>query len=316
MSGVIFAIATATTPAEADPTLWARVAVAMPMMVAWLWSTSLVSGVRPRWVVWPLTLIFSVLFVLHLAGVPLNPPVVRVEATTLPWGETISVPVQAPPGWSYGLVFGLVYLIDAFALWCGFTVWKRDRVAGALLLLAGLGILLTLSAQFPKGYGKLLSVPYFGVMAHLLWVAVIALVIARRHRQTRDALTASEQRLRGIFDQTFQFTGLMKTDGTMIASNRTSLEFAQVREDEVIGKPAWETPWWVHSPELQSRLRQAVRAAAAGETVRFEATHARPDGRLAHFDFSLKPVRNAAGKVTLLISEGRDITERKREAEQ
>jgi signal transduction histidine kinase/CheY-like chemotaxis protein len=63
-------------------------------------------------------------------------------------------------------------------------------------------------------------------------------------------------------------------------------------------------------------LREAVRAAAGGETVRFEATHRRPDGRLAHIDFSLKPVRNAAGEVTLLISEGRDITDRKREDEQ
>src|SRR5262249_58680095 len=144
-------------------------------------------------------------------------------------------------------------------------------------LLAAGGILLILVMQFLKGYGKLLSVPYFGVLGHILWVAVIALLIARRHRQTRDELAASEQRLRGIFDQTFQFVGLMTTDGTLIASNRTSLEFAQVREDGVIGKPAWETPWWVHSPELQSRLRQAVRSAAAGETVRFEATHGRTD---------------------------------------
>ncbi len=315
-SGVIFAIARAVTPAEADRALWARVAVGMPMMVAWLWSVSLVSGVRPRWFVWPVTLIFSILFIAHLLGVPLNPPVIRVEASTLPWGETISIPVQATPGWWYVPIFGLVFSVDGFGLWCGFQVWKRDRVAGSLLLLAAGGIVLILFVQFLKGYGRLLSVPYFGVLGHVLWVAVVALVIARRHRQTRDQLAASEQRLRGIFDQTFQFVGLLTTDGKLIASNRTSLEFAQIREDEVIGRPAWETPWWTHSPELQSRLRQAVRAAAAGETIRFEATHPRLDGRLAHIDFSLKPVRNSAGDVTLLISEGRDISDRKREDEQ
>jgi PAS domain S-box-containing protein len=315
-SGVIFAIARAATVAEADRAIWARVAIGMPMMVGWLWSVSLVSGVRPRWFVWPVTIIFSILFVEHLVGVPLNPEVIGVEATTLPWGETIWVPIQGPPGWWYGPIFGLAFSIDAFALWCGTRVWKRDRVAGALLLLAAGAILLILAMQFVKGYGRLLSVPYFGVLGHIVWVAVVALLIARRHRQTRDALAASEQRLRGIFDQTLQFMGLMTTDGTLIASNRTSLEFAQIREDKVIGKPAWETPWWAHSPELQGRLREAVCAAAAGETVRFEATHLRPDGRLAHIDFSLKPVRNAAGGVTLLISEGRDITDRKREDEQ
>src|SRR5262245_9542618 len=204
MSGAIFAIAHAATVAEADRAIWARVAIGMPMMVGWLWSVSLVSGVRPRWFVWPVTIIFSILFVEHLVGVPLNPTVIGVEATTLPWGETIWVPMQGPPGWWYGPIFGLAFSIDAFALWCGRRVWKRDRVAGALLVLAAGAILLILAMQFVKGYGRLLSVPYFGVLGHVVWVAVIALLIDRRHRQTRDELAAREQSLRGIFEQTLQ----------------------------------------------------------------------------------------------------------------
>jgi len=54
-----------------------------------------------------------------------------------------------------------------------------------------------------------------------------------------------------------------------------------------------------------------VREAAEGQVVRFEATHCRPDGKLAHIDFSLKPVRDEHREITLLISEGRDVTERK-----
>jgi hypothetical protein len=48
-----------------------------------------------------------------------------------------------------------------------------------------------------------------------------------------------------------------------------------------------------------------------GEFIRFEATHIAADGTLHDFDFSLKPVMDDAGKVVLLIPEGRDITERK-----
>ena len=87
-------------------------------------------------------------------------------------------------------------------------------------------------------------------------------------------------------------------------------------KQDAIGKPFWETPWWVHSPELQARLREATLAARAGNTVRFEATHPRPDGRLAHVDFSLKPLANERGEVTMLIPEGRDITDRKEMEEQ
>ena len=124
-------------------------------------------------------------------------------------------------------------------------------------------------------------------------------------------MVASGNGSRGIFNQTFQFIGLMATDGTLIAANRTALEFAGIREPDAIGKPFWETPWWVHSPQLQDRLRQAVRDAAGGRVVHFEATHPRPDGKIAFVDFSLKPVRDELGEITLLIPEGRDITERK-----
>jgi PAS domain S-box-containing protein len=103
----------------------------------------------------------------------------------------------------------------------------------------------------------------------------------------------------------------METDGTLIEANRSALQFAGIREEDVLGKLFWDTPWWTHSPDLQNRLREAVRQASGGAMVRFEATHPSSTGQLAYVDFSLKPVRDEHGNVTLLIPEGRDITERK-----
>ncbi len=130
-------------------------------------------------------------------------------------------------------------------------------------------------------------------------------------KRAEEALQHSEQRFRAIFDQTFQFTGLLDVEGTVIEANRTALDFAGISEEEVVGKPFWETIWWAHSSELQARVRKAVLTAAAGQFVRMEATHPGADGSLHTVDFSLKPVRNEDGKVVLLIPEGRDITERK-----
>jgi PAS domain S-box-containing protein len=130
-------------------------------------------------------------------------------------------------------------------------------------------------------------------------------------RATETALRESERRFRAIFDQTFQFMGLMALDGTLLEANRASLEFVGAEKD-VIGKPFWETPWWMHSPELQEKLREAVKKAVEGEFVRFETTHPAADGNLHFVDFSLKPVLDETGKVVMLIPEGRDITERKR----
>jgi PAS domain S-box-containing protein/putative nucleotidyltransferase with HDIG domain len=59
-------------------------------------------------------------------------------------------------------------------------------------------------------------------------------------------------------------------------------------------------------------LRLAVKEAAGGELVRFDATHPAPDGSTRHVDFSLRPVSDDAGNIIFLVPEGRDITERKR----
>ncbi|MBU1424731.1 MAG: AAA family ATPase [Gammaproteobacteria bacterium] len=137
--------------------------------------------------------------------------------------------------------------------------------------------------------------------------AAISLEIAGVH----EALRESEQRFRIIFDQTIQFIGVLTIDGILLQVNQAALQFAGVSEDAVLGKPFWETPWWTHSVELQEKLRAAVKEAASGRLVRFEATHTAPNGELHYIDFSLKPVTDTEGRVIQLIPEGRDITERK-----
>jgi PAS domain S-box-containing protein len=142
------------------------------------------------------------------------------------------------------------------------------------------------------------------------------------HKEAEETLRQSEKKYelerkyRAILDQTFGFIGLMTPDGTLIEANRAALKFAGIEESDVLGKPFWETPWWTHSREMQDRLRDAIKAAASGEFVRFEATHpAAPDGKIHYVDFSLKPVRNERGEIIFLIPEGRDITDRRRAEE-
>ncbi len=136
--------------------------------------------------------------------------------------------------------------------------------------------------------------------------------VERRERRLADeALKESERKIRAIFDQSFQFIGIMMLDGTLIEANRTAMQFAGVSESDCLGKPFWDTPWWTHSAEMQNKLREAVIKVARGETVRFEATHPAADGSIHYIDFSLKPARDENGKVVFLVPEGRDITDRK-----
>jgi len=132
---------------------------------------------------------------------------------------------------------------------------------------------------------------------------------------SESRLREKEQKMRAIFDQTFEFIGLMTIGGVLIEANRAALDLVGIREADVLNKPFWETPWWTHSAELQAKLRDGVKKAAGGEFVRFEATHTAKDGVLHYVDFSLKPVKDDAGKIIFLIPEGRDITAFKKSEE-
>ncbi|MFA5143840.1 MAG: PAS domain S-box protein [Candidatus Omnitrophota bacterium] len=131
-------------------------------------------------------------------------------------------------------------------------------------------------------------------------------------KRAEEQSRLNERKIRALFDQAFQFIGMMTVDGTLIEANRTAMQFAGINESDCLGKPFWDTPWWAHSKTMQDKLRAAVTKAASGETVFFEATHPAADGSIHCIDFSLKPIKDQDGKTVFLIPEGRDITERKK----
>ncbi|MDQ2653617.1 MAG: PAS domain S-box protein [Chloroflexota bacterium] len=128
-------------------------------------------------------------------------------------------------------------------------------------------------------------------------------------RQLEERLKVRERRFHAIFDNTFQFTGLLATDGALLEVNQTALDFAGLAPEDVIGRPFWEIPWWIHSAQTQERLRAVVRQAAQGKFIRYEVDLRGKGGAVARIDFSLKPLRDESGQVTYLIPEGRDITD-------
>ncbi|MFZ5571914.1 MAG: PAS domain S-box protein [Thermodesulfobacteriota bacterium] len=130
-------------------------------------------------------------------------------------------------------------------------------------------------------------------------------------KRTEKALQESARKIRAIFNVSFSFIGLLDIDGVLLEANQTALDFIGAGLPDVAGKRFWETPWWNHSRAMQEMCKFAVKRAAAGETVRFEATHMAADGSLHTIDFSLKPITDDAGNIALLIPEGRDITEQK-----
>jgi len=306
-----FAMVVIATTEQVDTGQWALnlrggLVVATMPFVAWLFAS--LTGFRPRGLLSVLSIAFGGLFIVGLMA-PMAGTVTGIDRVVTPWGETISVLRRDSASRLLIPAYMLAVGVTAIGVIGGVRLARRDRVGGVLTTVTSL-------AQFGSvlvGLGidtQRLPLPYLGPIMTAIWVLPIAWQVARANQRQAERLVATERRYRAIFDQTFQFTGLLDVEGTLLEANRTALNFVGVGAEEVIGKPFWETPWWTHSPPLQEKLREAIRNAARGEVVRFEVTHPARDGQMHYIDFSLKPVYDAAGQVILLIPEGRDITNR------
>lgn len=127
--------------------------------------------------------------------------------------------------------------------------------------------------------------------------------------QKTDELQRSERKIRAIFNQTLQFIGLLDADGIFLEANQAGLDAWGVKISDAIGTPFWAAPWFSQPPGLKEKIRKYIVAARQGKVIRREIEHIGPDGKPLYVDFSLKPILDEDGRVSLLIAEGRDITD-------
>ena len=125
-------------------------------------------------------------------------------------------------------------------------------------------------------------------------------------KQLKDRETFLRRTLDGIY----AFAGVLTPEGTLLEVNRTGLVQAGLKPEDVIGKSFPDLFWWSHSEEVQTKLREAIDSAAAGDVVRYDTTLRLADEHVVHIDFQLTPVLNDEGVVTHLVPSGFDITDR------
>lgn len=162
----------------------------------------------------------------------------------------------------------------------------------------------------------------------LIWVSISACLVGNgnggnlhiqgfitdisKRKQTEAELRETARKIRAVFDLTFEFTGLLTTDGILLDINQSAVKFIGLNFSDVIGKHFCELPWWSHSAAEQNKLKDAILRAANGEIIKFETTHISAEGETHFIDFSLRPIKNENDEVIYLLPEGHDITDRKR----
>lgn len=123
----------------------------------------------------------------------------------------------------------------------------------------------------------------------------------------------SEHLTRVILDQMYQFVGLLDSEGRVLEINKTALDAAGLKLEDIQGLPFWLVPTWGVTEDNPKKVEQAFHRAASGEFVREELDlFAGAAGtQVVTIDFSLKPIRDENQKIIFFLAEGRNITEKK-----
>lgn len=123
-----------------------------------------------------------------------------------------------------------------------------------------------------------------------------------------------EKLSRIIFDELYEFVGLLDPQGNVLEVNRAALEGAGVELSEIQGKPFWSARWWQVSDDAVAIQRRLVEAASNGEFVRCdtEVLGGSKGSEIISVDYSLLPVRDETGTIIFLLAEGRNITDKKK----
>ena len=124
----------------------------------------------------------------------------------------------------------------------------------------------------------------------------------------RQLQEATEQ-FQAMFEQGL-FAARLRLDGTVIDINRAAVEVCGLNRADILDRPFWECGWWNRSPEVQTWVRHAVQQAVSGEPFRGESRYFWGDGSEHIVDFACMPIRDAAGRVVVVVPTGMDITER------
>lgn len=145
-------------------------------------------------------------------------------------------------------------------------------------------------------------------------------LLAQHHTRGREAqrdverISLSRSPLGGALEECQQCQGLLDLGGDVIYANSVALAGIEADLQDVVGRPFWECPWFAATSGAPPRVRAAVRAAAAGQTVTQTLVLRLPAGEKT-YAVSIRPILDGQGAVVALVPEGIDVTARERTEE-
>ena len=191
-SVAILIIATTESVDQAQRAQEVRVVCGLMSFASLAWLYAAMAHVRARWYLWFVTataVVVASFVVLDLDARLLGEQVLAVKRITLPWGEPYSLLEHTPGRPLVSLVYAVMASTLAFNIGCAIRLMGRDRLSGALLILAALGSMVALISGALVDISEA-PIPYIGTFGIAAFILVIALQLAVSRRHDEELLVA------------------------------------------------------------------------------------------------------------------------------
>ena len=139
--------------------------------------------------------------------------------------------------------------------------------------------------------------------------AVISHINITDRKKAEIKLRNSEQFNRSIFESSPDSVMVLETDGRMHSINTSGMRLMEIDDFAPLTEKNWIDFW---EGDEKETANQAVQQALKGKITHFEGFRRTVKGTPKWWEVMVAPVFNERGKPTLLISNSRDITDRKK----
>ncbi|CCN81211.1 putative TWO COMPONENT HISTIDINE KINASE [Vibrio nigripulchritudo SFn27] len=141
-------------------------------------------------------------------------------------------------------------------------------------------------------------------------LAVIGSLLYYMKRLKRSEIQAKQSQLllESVFDQSYQFIGIVDRFGTLVSSNSKLQDLLYVKGG-AYGRPLWQYRGW--SDEAKATFKSYLEKPGQDGVARFEAELVRQHHGLSVLDVAMKPLPHEIGEACHFLLEAQDITARK-----